>query len=119
MHMLPGGQFNVYWNVNKSPDSVRSWSKEMDDGVDPNTTGDAGHLNNFFDALRAGNPGLLRAPIHEAHLSNTMCLLANVSYSTGRKLQFDAKTEKFVGDAEADKLLTRTYRKPFAVPEKI
>jgi hypothetical protein len=35
----------------------------------------------------------------------------------GRTLSFDPKNEKFVGDAEADKLLTREYRKPFVVPE--
>jgi len=36
----------------------------------------------------------------------------------GRKLEFDPEKEKFVNDAEADKLLTRVYRKPFEVPEK-
>ena len=45
--------------------------------------------------------------------------LANIAYRVGRKLKFDGKTEKFVGDAEADKLLTRTYRAPFVVPEKV
>jgi hypothetical protein len=35
----------------------------------------------------------------------------------GRKLEFDPKTEKFVNDKEADKLLTRDYREPFVVPE--
>ena len=28
----------------------------------------------------------------------------------------DPKTEKFIGNAEADKLLTRDYRKPYVVP---
>ena len=31
----------------------------------------------------------------------------------GRKLKFDPKTEKFVNDPQADRLLTREYRKPF------
>jgi hypothetical protein len=34
-------------------------------------------------------------------------------------LEFDPATEKFVGDAEADKLRTRAYRAPFVVPEKV
>ena len=35
------------------------------------------------------------------------------------KLQFDPAKMKFIGDAEADKMLTRPYRKPYVVPEKV
>lgn len=119
MQILPNGQFHVYWDVNKSPDATRSWSEEMDRGVDPQDVGDVGHLNNFYTAVRAGNPGPLRAPIGEAHVSNSLCLLANISCLTGRKLQLDADTETVIGDQEANGLLTRVYRKPFVVPEKI
>jgi hypothetical protein len=45
--------------------------------------------------------------------------LANISYRTGRAINFDPKTEKIVGDAEAAKLATRQYRAPFIVPEKV
>jgi hypothetical protein len=31
----------------------------------------------------------------------------------------DPKTEKFTNNPEANKLLTREYRKPFVVPEKV
>ena len=34
----------------------------------------------------------------------------------GPVLKMDPKTEKFIGNAEADKQLTRDYRKPFVVP---
>jgi hypothetical protein len=33
----------------------------------------------------------------------------------GEALKMDPKKEKFVGNAEANKLLTREYRKPFEV----
>jgi len=36
----------------------------------------------------------------------------------GRKLAFDPASERFIGDAEADKMLTRAYRAPFVVPDK-
>ena len=45
--------------------------------------------------------------------------LEDSTYRLGRKLTFDAKAEKFVGDAEADKLLTRAYRAPYVVPEQV
>jgi predicted dehydrogenase len=40
-------------------------------------------------------------------------------YRLGRKLLLDGKAEMFVNDAEANKLLTRDYRKGFVVPEKV
>ncbi len=45
--------------------------------------------------------------------------LDGLSYRLGRKLTVDAKTESFAGDPEADALLTRPYRKPFVVPDRI
>ncbi len=44
-------------------------------------------------------------------MSSTLPHLANISYRVDRPLQFDGKFEKFVNDKEADKLLTREYRK--------
>ena len=38
--------------------------------------------------------------------------LGKNNYTLGPKLTFDPKSEKFVGNAEADKLLTRDYRAP-------
>jgi len=40
------------------------------------------------------------------------------SLHVGRKLEFDAETEKFKNDPEANKLLTRAYRAPFTVPDR-
>jgi hypothetical protein len=45
--------------------------------------------------------------------------LGVASYRTGRKLLFNPDTEKFVNDPDADKLLTRNYRKPYVIPDKV
>ncbi len=45
--------------------------------------------------------------------------LSQHTYQLGAMLNFDPKAEKFVGNAEADKLLTRPYRRPFIVPERV
>ncbi len=45
--------------------------------------------------------------------------LKKSKYRLGRALKFDPETEKFIGDKEADKLLTREYREPFVVPEEV
>jgi hypothetical protein len=52
-------------------------------------------------------------------MSAALPALANISYRLGRKLTFDGAKEKFVKDKEADKLLTRNYRKPYVVPEQV
>jgi predicted dehydrogenase len=42
--------------------------------------------------------------------------LAHISLHTGRKIHWDAKTGKVVGDPEAQKMCTPDYRKPWALP---
>jgi hypothetical protein len=44
--------------------------------------------------------------------------LANISYRTGRKLSFDTGREKFVGDAEANAMLTANIAHPPLFPSK-
>ena len=61
----------------------------------------------------------LFAPIDEGAISTTLVHLANISYRLGRTLHFDAATYTCKGDAEANRMFTRNYRKPFVVPEKV
>jgi len=39
--------------------------------------------------------------------------------TVGKTLTIDPKTERFVGDDEANAMLTRDYRKPFVVPDSV
>ena len=59
------------------------------------------------------------AEIEEGSMSCVLMHLANVSYRVGRTLYWDEKTWSVKGDPEANKLLTREYRKPYVVPEKV
>jgi hypothetical protein len=55
-------------------------------------------------------------------LANTKAIGVDPEKATlwvGPKLEFDPAMEKFVNNAAADKLLTRNYRAPFVVPEKV
>ena len=79
----------------------------------------AEHFQNFVDCVRARKPQALAADVEEGFMSTALCHLANISYRVGRALVFDGKSERFVNDAEANKLLTRDYREPFVVPEKV
>lgn len=75
------------------------------------------HFQNFVDAMRSRKTDSLNAAIQEGHLSTTLCHLGNISYRLGRSLTFDGAKERFTGDEEADRLLGRTYRAPFVLPE--
>ena len=55
----------------------------------------------------------------EEHLKGNGVSLDGLTYRLGRKLGFDAATETFPGDSKANQLLTRAYRAPYAVPDKI
>jgi hypothetical protein len=55
----------------------------------------------------------------EDHLKENGVALDGLNYQLGRKLAFDASTEKFAGDSEANQLLTRPYREPFVVPDRM
>ena len=77
------------------------------------------HFDNFLKAVKSRNHTDLHADIFEGHLSAALCHMANISYRTKQRLEFDPHTEKFTNSADANKLLTRDYREPFVVPEKV
>jgi predicted dehydrogenase len=78
---------------------------------------EAAHLTNFLDSVRSNKRP--NADIEEGHKSTRLCHLGNMAYRVGRALRFDAATETISGDPEANKLLGRSYRKPFVMPDKV
>jgi predicted dehydrogenase len=81
--------------------------------------GGSEHFANFIDAIRSGKDSDLTCDILDGHLSAALPHMANISYRLGRELHFDGAREKFVKDHEADKMMTREYRKPYVVPDKV
>lgn len=91
---------------------------EMDEGNA--RRGDTGpHMENFLGAVRSRKHTDLHCDVETGLLSASCCHLANISYRLGRKLNFDPAKWHFVNDAEADRMLTRPYRKPYVVPEVV
>jgi predicted dehydrogenase len=101
------GKYKVYLGRNKQPEPDMGKTAAVD------------HYGNFIEAVRAGDRGLQTAEIEESYLSCALCHLGNIAHRLQRKLVFDAGVERFVGDAEANTLLTRIYRKPFVVTEHV
>lgn len=101
--------------------NVNQWQafmgKEQQPGEKGSGIGD--HYKDFIDAIHAGDQRLAKGDIREGFYSCALIHLANISYRLGRSLDFDPDKMRFVNDAEANALLTRKYREPFVVPEKV
>ncbi|NND05209.1 MAG: Gfo/Idh/MocA family oxidoreductase [Saprospiraceae bacterium] len=113
------------WKSYLGPDNEPGPSSEDDDtGVDQvvgylAAPGGGGHYANFISAIRSGDRKDLTCDIEEGHKSSVLPIISNISYRLGRNLTFDGASEKFVNDAEADKMLTREYRDPYVVKDKV
>jgi hypothetical protein len=77
------------------------------------------HFENFLTAVRSRRYEDLNCDVETGALSAAMCHLANISYRLGRKVNWDAAAGKFVKDGEADKMISRNYRAPYVVPERV
>lgn len=87
----------------------------------PGPSGDAGgnHYSNFIEAVRTRDNAILNGPVETAHLSSGLAHLGNIAFRLGRVLHFDPIAERFKGDEEANRMLTRDYRAPFIVPDVV
>ena len=77
------------------------------------------HYKNFHKAVRSRKTSDQNGPVETAHMASGLAHLGNIAFRLGRVLDFDPATETFRGDAEASQMLTRNYRAPFVVPDKV
>ncbi|MCI0525123.1 MAG: gfo/Idh/MocA family oxidoreductase, partial [Acidobacteria bacterium] len=75
-----------------------------------NKQGEA-HIRNFLDCVKSRQTPI--SDIEVGHRSTTTCLLGNVALRSGRRIVWNAKTEKIESDQAAAKYLSREYRKPW------
>jgi predicted dehydrogenase len=111
---IDGAGFQVYKGVLDG----KVWKSEkiMDEAKGPGD--DTGpHMANFLAAVKSRDYKSLHAEVEIGAASADLCHLANTSYRLKRSLKF--ASGKYVGDEEANKMLTRNYRKPYVVPEKV
>jgi predicted dehydrogenase len=66
---------------------------------------------NWLDCIRTRKPPV--APAEIAHRSCSACLVAHTAMKLGRRLRWDARTERFLDDDEANAHLARPQRHPY------
>ena len=83
----------------------------------PNRTQESGqyhvpdHVRNFLDSIRSRRDPV--APVEVGHRSATVCHLGNIAMRLKRSLRWDPVREKFLGDKEANGMLSRPMRSPW------
>ena len=109
---LSGGSFKTFFGKGNEP----GLSMTDDDFPEEERSSP---WKNFIQSVRSRKLEDLDCDIAEGHLSACIGHLGNIAYRTGRKLTFDAASEKFVNDKDADTYLTRDYRAPYLMPDKV
>ncbi len=69
------------------------------------------HMKNFFECIADGGKPI--SDVWSHHRTMTSCHLCNISLMLGRELEWNPKTEEFVGDDQANQLLSRKSRAGF------
>ncbi|MDR2847625.1 MAG: Gfo/Idh/MocA family oxidoreductase [Bacteroidales bacterium] len=86
----------------------------QDGGVFP----DKEHQINFIESLRTRKQP--NGEVEECHRSATLVHLGNIAYRVGNKqLLFDAASEKFLNNDQANVLARGAYRKGYEIPENV
>jgi predicted dehydrogenase len=68
-------------------------------------------VRNWLECVRSGKETI--CPAEVGHRSATICHLANIGYELRRALRWDPAKERFIDDAEANKLVDRELRAPW------
>ncbi len=81
--------------------------------IAPRRSGIGGEHRNFVDCVKLRKP--CYAPAETGHRTITIAHIGTIAMLLGRKLRWNPEKERFVDDAEADKMLSRTQREPWTI----
>jgi len=74
----------------------------------------AAHVRNFLECVKSRKRP--NADVETGYRTTSWCLLGIIAQSLGRKVHFDARRQRFIGDDEANRMLSRPYRAPWRLP---
>lgn len=95
--------------INLQPESLID---ENEDAFKVQLTRSPDHVRNFLDCVKSRANTV--CPIDESVWSDTLCQLSDIAIRLNRKLVWDPKKERFIGDEEANlRLLPRKMREPW------
>jgi predicted dehydrogenase len=71
------------------------------------------HTADFFHRIRTRQDPV--SPVEEGHAASTLGNVSDIALRLGRKLKWDPTQDRFPGDEEANNMLSRAARSPWAI----
>jgi predicted dehydrogenase len=71
------------------------------------------HQANLVQSIKTRQPTV--CPIEVAHRSTTVCQISDITIRLKRKMKWDPEKERFIGDDEANRMLSRAMRPPWSL----
>ncbi len=99
------------WEILREPGKDSLEAKKFPGGPDPRPA----HIRNFLDCVKSRQQPVENLEV--GHHVSTVAHLGNIALRTGRRIVWDAARERVVGDREANRLVTATYRPPWKLPD--
>ncbi len=119
-HGLEGSSFGVAFYGDKGTLLIgdKGWKVEDGPAAEGKATDSQGaHIADFLSCVKSRKRP--NADIETGHLSTRLCHLGNIAHRLGRKLTFDAASESFPSDGEANALLAREYSRRFEMASQV
>lgn len=91
----------------------QDWGPKIESRQEKRSDGDldALHMRNFLDCVRSRSRP--NCDVEEGHLSTVFAHLANIALATRSRIEWDARSERIVGNRRANELLHYRYRSPW------
>ena len=109
-----GSEARVYVNRGRIDAGPASFKPVLRSKLPPvRADAEAAHLRNFLDCVKSRQDP--RVPVEIGHRTNIVCQMSAIASRLQRKLRWSPEQERFLGDDEANKMLSRQMRAPWHV----
>jgi len=112
--VFQGSAATLVTNYNRYEVYVKGKRDEGFQPPSPSIPDSPGHIREFLDAIKSRRR--TSCDVEYGHLLTKGGLLANIAYRTGERLTWDDAHERFTGHTDANRYVTRRYRKPWKLP---
>jgi predicted dehydrogenase len=114
--VIDRGGWEIYAETDRIDKRIREYKRA---GLPRQSSGNEDyhlkHVKNFVDCMKSrARPA---SDVEIGHDSMIACHLGNMAQRLGRMVKWDPDKEAVIGDAEAQKLVTRPYRTPWVLPK--